>query len=154
MKTEAGRAALEKEWVKLEKKKAWEVDKVREYEDIRREAASGPKAREVHFGRVFPLCHIKNSQLAESEGKYKGRVVFEGNFTTDQDRNWAVFSEQGTSSSHLCAAKFLDAIARMPGNDGQDSDAMGAYTQTELGSATKQPYKYKLFSSINLEKPY
>ena len=44
---------------------------------------------------------------------------------------FAVFSKQGTSASHLAAAKFLDAIARMNGNDGQDSDAMSAYTQVE-----------------------
>ena len=110
-----------------------QTDTGREYEDVRAEAAKGPKKREVHFGRVFPLCHIKNSQLAEKFWTYKGRVVFEGNYTTDQDRTWAVFSEQGTSASHLCAAKILDAIARMPGCSGEDSDAMGAYTQTELG---------------------
>ena len=45
----------------------------------------------------------------------------------------AVFSEQGTSASHLAAAKLLDAIAWMPGNEGEDSDATGAYTQALLG---------------------
>ena len=44
-----------------------------------------------------------------------------------------MFSEQGTSASHLAAAKFLDAIARCPGCDGEDSDATGAYTQCQLG---------------------
>ena len=47
--------------------------------------------------------------------------------------NFAVFSEQGTAASHLMAARFLDAIAGMPGMAGQDADATGAYTQTELG---------------------
>ena len=42
-----------------------------------------------------------------------------------------MFREQGTSASHLAAAQFLDAIARMNGNDGQNSDAMSAYTQVE-----------------------
>ena len=31
------------------------------------------------------------------------------------------------------AARFVDAIARFPGMDGEDSDATGAYTQTFLG---------------------
>ena len=31
------------------------------------------------------------------------------------------------------AAKFVDAIAHMPGMDGEDSDATGAYTQTTFG---------------------
>ena len=44
-----------------------------------------------------------------------------------------MFSEQGTSSSHLCAAKIVDAIGRMPGMSGGNADATGAYTQTVLG---------------------
>ena len=43
-----------------------------------------------------------------------------------------MFSEQGTSASHIAAAKFLDAIARMLGNKGENSDAMSAYTQVVL----------------------
>ena len=42
-----------------------------------------------------------------------------------------MFSEQGASGSHLAAVKFPGAIARMNGNDRQDSDAMSAYTQVE-----------------------
>ena len=49
-----------------------------------------------------------------------------------------MFSEQGTSASHLAAAKFLDAIARMPGNDGKDPDAVGAHTQVILGDMVDQ----------------
>ena len=57
--------------------------------------------------------------------------MFQGNNVKDESGFSAVFSEQGTSASHLAAAKFLDAIARMDGNDGQDSDAMSAYTQVQ-----------------------
>ena len=64
--------------------------------------------------------------------EFKGRIVFRGDIVRDESGCFAVFSEQGTSASHLSAAKFLDAIARMLGNDGQDSDAVGAYTQCEL----------------------
>ena len=42
-------------------------------------------------------------------------------------------SEQGTSASHLIPSRFVDAIAHMPGMSGEDSDATGAYTQTEPG---------------------
>ena len=37
----------------------------------------------------------------------------------------------------MAAAKLMDAIARMPGNDGEDSDAVGAYTQVRLSDASK-----------------
>ena len=32
----------------------------------------------------------------------------------------------------MAATKFLDAVARTPDCDGEDSDAVGAYTQVEL----------------------
>ncbi len=48
-----------------------------------------------------------------------------------------MFSEQGSSASHIAAAKFLDAIARAPDNDGEDFDAIGAYTQVELRKAAE-----------------
>ena len=81
------------------------------------------------------LCHLKNSQLAKEYQSYKGRVVFRGVQVKDETGFFAVFSEQGASASHMSAAKFLDAVARMPGNDGQDSDAVGAYTQVSLEKA-------------------
>ena len=58
--------------------------------------------------------------------------MFRGDQVKDEWGFQAVFSEQGTSASHCAAAKFLDAIARLPGNDGEDSDARGAYTQVVL----------------------
>ena len=33
----------------------------------------------------------------------------------------------------MVSAKLLDAMARMPGFDGEDADAVGAYTQVVLG---------------------
>ena len=59
-------------------------------------------------------------------------MVFRGDIVTDESGFYDVFSEQGTSASHQAASKFLDAIARVPGNDGQDADAVGAYTQVSL----------------------
>ncbi len=48
----------------------------------------------------------------------------------------AVFSEQGTSAGHLEAAKVMDALARCYLDDeecdGEESDAVGAYTQSPL----------------------
>lgn len=55
----------------------------------------------------------------------------------DIDGHYVVFSEQGTSSSHMAATKFIDAIARMLGMDGEDSDAMSAYTQVELNNVSR-----------------
>ena len=69
------------------------------------------------------LCHIKGSELPEKGQSWKGRVAFRGDNVKDESGYLAVFSEQGTSASNLEAAKFLDAISRLPGNDGEDADA-------------------------------
>ena len=77
------------------------------------------------------LCLVKHSELEASLRSYNGRVVFRGDNVRDESGFLAVFSEQGTSASRLAAAKFLDALARMPSNDGIDDGATGAYTQAE-----------------------
>ena len=86
----------------------------------------------MHFGSLRSLCHEKHSELPLHTRVYKGRVVFRGDIVKDIDGWYAVFSEQGTSSSHMAATKFMDALARCPGNDGEDSDAVAAYTQVVL----------------------
>ena len=75
--------------------------------------------------------------MGEEFWSYKGRIVFRGDIVKDEDGQFAVFTEQGASASSMEAAKFMDAVARMPGNDGQDSDALGAYTQVKLADAHK-----------------
>ena len=55
----------------------------------------------------------------------------------DETGYFAVFTEQGASASQMSAAKFLDAIARMPGMTGQAADAVKAYTQVSLREAHK-----------------
>ena len=129
------KAGLEKEWNKLEVKKAWNIDKVKPKAEVIAQAKRN--GRPVHFGSLMDLCHVKNSQLGKEFWTYKGRVVFRGDIVKDENGQYAIFTEQGASASNMAAAKFMDAIARMPGNDGEDSDAVGAYTQVRLSDAAK-----------------
>ena len=81
------------------------------------------------------FCHIKNSQLGKEFWTYiKGRIFFRGDIVKDENGQFAVFTEQGASAYHMAA---MDAIARMPGNSGEDSDAVVAYTQVSLAEASK-----------------
>ena len=84
------------------------------------------------------LCHEKHSELPESLRAYKGRVVFRGDQVRDESGFYAVFSEQGTSASHLAAAKFIDAIARFKDCDGENADATSAYTQVRFADLIRQ----------------
>ena len=125
--------AVDKEWQKLIDKTAWDYDSVRPKADVI--AESKRLKKKAHFGSLMDLCHEKHSELKLLVKIFKGRVVFRGDQTKDEDGFFAVFSEQGASASHIAAAKFLDALARCPGCDGEDSDAIGAYTQVILKDA-------------------
>ena len=62
--------------------------------------------------------------------------MFRGDQVQNEHGHYAVFTEQSASSSNMAASKFMDVIARMPGNKGEDSDAVGAYTQVCLDKET------------------
>ena len=99
--------------------------------DVLKRKVKSPKLT-LHFGSLMELCHEKHSELPPEKRGYKGRVVFRGDQVRDDTGHFAVFTEQSTSASHLESAKVLDAIARFPGNDGEDADARGAYHQVIL----------------------
>ena len=75
MKFPAAKAAVDKEWEKLEKIPAWDLTKVRSKKEVIDEArTSGAK---VHFASLMDVCHLKNAELETKHQKYKGRVIFE-----------------------------------------------------------------------------
>ena len=125
-----------KKWDKLAKKTAWDLSTVKAKAKVRSEVKVQGKT--VHFGTLMNLCREKHLELAPDLRSYKGRVVFRGDSVKDESGFFAVFSEQGTSASHMAAAKFMDAIARPPGCDGEDSDVVGAYTQVSLEDIEKE----------------
>ena len=92
MKIPAAKAAVDKEWEKLEKISAWNVTKVRNKKRVIDEArTSGAK---VHFASLIDICHLKNAELETKDQKYKGRVVLRGDIVKDDSGSYAVFTEQ------------------------------------------------------------
>ena len=71
MQIPAAKKALDDEWGKLWGMRCWIKESVREYEEVRREADRDNKT--VHFGRVFPICVEKHSELPLDQRKWKGR---------------------------------------------------------------------------------
>ena len=84
MKMPDAKAAVEKEWEKLEKFSAWNLTKVRSKKEVIDEArTSGAK---VHFASLVDICHLKNAELEANHRKYKGRVVLRGDIVKDDFR--------------------------------------------------------------------
>ena len=133
MKIPAAKAAVDKEWEK--KIPAWDKTKVRNKSDVIDEARK--EGRKVHFASLMDLCHLKNAELETKHQKYKGRVVLRGDIVKDDSGSYAVFTERGSSSSQMTAAKVMDIISRLPGCDGQAADAVSAKTQVKMEDAPK-----------------
>ena len=135
MKIPAAKAAVDKEWEKLEKISAWNLTKVRSKKQVIEEPrTSGAK---VHFASLMDICHLKNAESEAKHQKYKGRVVLRGDIVKDNSGAYAVFTEQGSSASQMTAAKIMDIISRLPGCDGQTADAVSAYTQVKSGRCSQ-----------------
>ena len=107
------KAAVEKEWEKLEKILAWQLTKVRSKKEVIDEARTSGAT--VHFASLMDICHLKNTELEAKHQKYKGRVVLRGDIVKDDSGAYAVFTEQGSSASQMTAAKVMDIISRLPG---------------------------------------
>ena len=135
MKIPAAKAAVDKEWEKLEKISAWNLTKVKSKKEVIDEART--TGATVHFASLMDICHLKNAELEAKHQKYKGRVVLRGDIVKDNSGSYAVFTEQGSSASQMTAAKIMDIISRLPGCDGQAADAVSAYTQVKMEDAHK-----------------
>ena len=61
MKIPAARAAVDKEWEKLEKIPAWDLTKVRSKKEVIDEART--KGRKVHFASLMDICHLKDGRI-------------------------------------------------------------------------------------------
>ena len=77
------------------------------------------------------LCHHENSELKPQFQKYKGRVVLRGDIVKDDSGSYAVFTEQGSSSSQMTAPKVMDIISRLPCCAGEAADAVSAYIRSK-----------------------
>ena len=80
---------------------------------------------------------FENAELEAKHQKYKGRVVLRRDIVKDDSGSYAVFTEQGSSTSQMTAAKIMDIISRLPGCDGQAADAVSAYTQVKMEDTHK-----------------
>jgi hypothetical protein len=124
---------LEKEWSRLRSIGCWDEAGVKEWRDV---AGAARRAGEtIHRGPVFAICVEKNADLPEDHPgrKYKGRVVFEGNYVRDQNWEAALFQELSSCPATMDAAKVADAYGPRAGHSVQQSDGTRAYTQAKLG---------------------
>ena len=132
MKFSAVKAAVDKEWEKLEKISAWNLTKVRRKKEVIDEART--KGAKVHFASLMDICHLKNAELETKHQKYKGRAVLRGDTVKDDTGSYAVFAEQGSSASQMTAEKSWTSYQDY-GCAGQAADAISAKTRVKMEDA-------------------
>ena len=120
MKIPDAKAAVGKEWKKLETIPAWQMDKMKSKKE---------EKKKVTFAALMDRCHLKNAELEPKLQKSQGSVVLRGDIVKDDSGAYAVFSEQGSSASQMTAAEVMDVIARLPDCHGQAADTVSAYSQ-------------------------
>ena len=128
----AAKAAMKVEWDRLFEKKVWDIDSVKEWDDV---AAKARREKEtVDFGYVFGICVLKNAELPEGSlaRKYKGRVVFQGNRVVNQNWETAIFQDLGSAPATMEAGRAADCYGCMPDHEITIADAEQAYIQAEL----------------------
>ena len=103
LKIPAAKAAVDKEWEKMEKISAWNLRKVKSKKQVIDEARTACAA--VHFASLMDICHLKNAEFEAKHQKYKGRVVLRGDIAKYDSGSYAVFTEQGSSASQNDSSK-------------------------------------------------
>ena len=81
LKIAAAKAAVAKEWEKLEKISAWYLTKVKSKKKVIDEARTSGAT--VHLASLMDICHLKNAELEAKHQKFKGRVVLRGDIVKD-----------------------------------------------------------------------
>ena len=69
MKIPAAKAAVDKEWEKMEKFSPWNLTKVKNKKQVIDEAKTSGAT--VHFASLMDICHLQNAELEAKHQKIK-----------------------------------------------------------------------------------
>ena len=88
MNVAEARAALDKEWGTCKCSLPGMKQRFLSKHEVIRQAKKGGK--QAHFATLMDSCHLKNSELDKTFGKYNGRIVLRGIIDRDAFGNYAV----------------------------------------------------------------
>ena len=136
MNIPAAKAAVDKEWEKLEKISAWNLTKVRSKK--RGDRWSKDEGRKSSFCLTDGHMSFEECRIGDKAPKIQRSSCTPRRHCEDDPGFYAVFTEQGSSASQM-TAKVMDIISRLLGCAGQAADAVSAKTQVKMEDAQKLP---------------
>ena len=131
MKIPVAKAAVNKEWKKIETIPAEQLEKVRSKKEVIKEAQKNKKKSTLLHWWTSVIWRTRS--WSRNSNSTKGRLVLRADIVKDDSGAHAVFAEQGSSASQMTAAKVMDVIARLPDCDGQAADAISALHPSKIG---------------------
>ena len=134
LKIPAAKAAVDKEWEKLDKISAWNLTKVRSKKQVIDEAKA--LCATVHLASSMDMCHLKMLNWRQSTENTKVEL-YSVVIVKDDSGSHAVFTEQGSPASQMIAAKIMDIISRLPGCDGQAATTQMAKIMVQYGRPSR-----------------
>ena len=92
---------------------------------------------EVLVGRVFIILGCKNSEMPESEWRYRARAVFQGNNiqTRSGKSVYEIFEDVSNTPASLVGARSAFAVALLRGYCATYRDALQAFLQALFESS-------------------
>jgi len=122
--------AIRKEADGLLSKGTWDIKTVMEQRHLLQKARKN--GEKLHLGSLMTICSEKFAEMDAALRVLKGRVVFRGDCTKDQDGTAAVFQNLTASPTSITSANANIAYGRIPGNKTSSADAVKAYVQALL----------------------
>ena len=115
----------------LEEVGTWDLNSVRERDDVSESRRAGVK---VHFGQLMSIASQKFAELAEHLRKMKGRIVFRGDIGKDEYGAAAVYQDMAANPTSVQGLNSCLAYGSLPGHKHSTADAIKAYVQALLKS--------------------
>ena len=125
-------AAIQKEAAGLVSKGTWDLDSVREKDEVVKDARK--KNAKTHIGSLMAICSEKFAELEEQFRILKGRVDYRSDSAKNEEGAAAVYQNLSASPTSIQGMNANIAYGRIPGHKTTSADAVKAYVQATLGS--------------------
>ena len=134
LKDAQGVSSVQKEAEGLRNNQTWDDESVRPLWQLRKE--SRETGQKIKIAELLTLCGIKHFELGPQHHKYKGRIVYRGDYITDASGNQVFFDDTATTPTGLVGLGVTLFYGLRPGHATSCSDAVQAYLQALIGDGT------------------
>ena len=136
--------AVRKEAEGLRSNTTWSDESATLVSELRSDARKS--GRTIKIAELLTLCGIKRYELSPEFHKYKGRIVYRGDYITDESHNIVFFEETATTPTALTALNLTLWFGCLKEHTITCSDAVQAFLQAPLLEETWAILPYELWT--------